>query len=668
MLANGRIGQRYLLVLASLAAAACSDRTQVTNPLIPGGGSRAAAAPPNGSKVKVKQFQLSSNTLNVEGPSVTGNVSIGNSGGPIDNVAVRGQIVQGAASRIAVTAQLTCAGNPGTLPNGTCTMNFTAAASNSADGSGTLVPGAAVFVLDVVQDPAGAATVLASKSLNVNLVGAVAITSLALQSTTLVIDGASVGWTATLNNPGGSLNNVILQGEILQGTAEKGAGGLSVVCGSAIGVLPPGTCTVSSTATASNSAGGSGVLAPGAASFRLQLIESNGSTSTVLDTKTIAITLVAAHVGITSVSANPVTFAIDGPATTVTVVLENTNAGPVTDLQINETLVQEEWGASRAAGTAVVSCGAGPGVLPVGTCTMTLPASASNSTAGSGTLQAQVANLTVDLVTPDGGGQTLDSKSIPVGLELPPTPVISNFSIASAYIVLDGTGTSYGATLENQNVNSFSDTWLALDIVEGNAVVASTSSKVDCNAGAGVLPNGTCNVSGTLALSSSNTSIALGGATLRVRLFRVIPSPLTITTFDTKTVPITIVASTPSIVKIEFQSTTLPIGESVSYTVMLYNPTNQTLTLAGIQGEMIQGTTLHGAGGTDVLCGGAGGSLPPGACTFQFTAIASNSTAGTGTFVPGTATFRLTFSVFDSATQQTTDYDVKTVTVTLVNP
>ena len=50
----------------------------------------------NNQKVKVKTLQLSSNTLRINGPSVSGNVTIGNSGLAIPtNVVVRADITQG---------------------------------------------------------------------------------------------------------------------------------------------------------------------------------------------------------------------------------------------------------------------------------------------------------------------------------------------------------------------------------------------------------------------------------------------------------------------------------------------------------------------------------------------------------------------------------------------
>jgi hypothetical protein len=658
---------RSLLLFSAvaIAAAACGDRTQLTSTLNPGDASRAAAAPQSGAKIKVKTLQLSSNTLSIDGPAVSGNVSLANSGSPIDGVSIRGQIVQGSATQQAMLMPLNCAGTPATLQGGSCDMTFNASVSSSATGTGTLAPGSAVFVLDVIQTVGSTVTVLATKSLTVNLVAPAAISSLTLNSTTLAIDGPSVGWTATLSNPGVIQKDVFMQGVIIQGSTQKGAGGATVTCGAAIGVLPPGTCTFSFTVTAANAAGGPGTLVPGAATFQLQLLESDGTTTTVLDTRIVAIVLVPNNRStITSVVATPQNFAINGPSTTVTVVLNNSTGAPVSGLRLAETLMQDPT--QRAAGGAPLSCGSGDGVLPTGDCTMTLPASASNSATGSGMLTANLAFLNVDLVQSTGSGDlTLDTKSYAVGLLPPPTPTITAVTLGSPYVVLNGGSASYSVSLGNQNINSFSNTILELAIVQGgNAPVNVGGGSVSCGAGTGVVPTGTCNTSGTFSASNSGTTLVAGSATLQVKLIQFSES---FPTFDTKTVPITIVPNTPSIVSLQLQSTTITIGSFTNYTVTVYNPTASTLTIAFVQGEMLQGSTDRAAAGTNVTCAGSG-DLPPGACTFQFIAVASNDAGGSGTLVAGGATFQLTFSVFNQSTNTTTTYDVKSVAVTLVNP
>ena len=124
MFLDRRTTRGLLLVTVLAAAAACADRTSVSSPLGPSEATVVTAGPQSSSKVKVKTFQLSSNSLGIEGAAVSGNVSVANSGLPIDGVTIRGQITQGAATREAMSMGVNCAGTPGTLSGGACNMTF----------------------------------------------------------------------------------------------------------------------------------------------------------------------------------------------------------------------------------------------------------------------------------------------------------------------------------------------------------------------------------------------------------------------------------------------------------------------------------------------------------------------------------------------------------------
>ncbi|GMR13722.1 MAG: hypothetical protein BMS9Abin29_1937 [Gemmatimonadota bacterium] len=116
------------------------------------------------------------------------------------------------------------------------------------------------------------------------------IDAVALSSTTLAIGGSAVSYTATMtNNTASTLATVVLQGWMDQGSASRAAGGVQVLCGSGAGNLPPGTCTFSWTAGASNSGGGSGTLVPGPATARFELKDDG----TVVSTFTVPVTLIA---------------------------------------------------------------------------------------------------------------------------------------------------------------------------------------------------------------------------------------------------------------------------------------------------------------------------------------------------------------------------------------
>lgn len=111
---------------------------------------------------------------------------------------------------------------------------------------------------------------------------------------------------------------------------------------------------------------------------------------------------------------------------------------------------------------------------------------------------------------------------------------------------------------------------------------------------------------------------------------------------DTKTTPITLVATTPSIVSLDLSVPTIATGGNTPYTVTTYNPTGVTLTRTVFtQGYVEQaGGTSCGGGGTNVQCGSPSPEVPRSACAFSFIAVASNSAAGTGVLAPGAATFR----------------------------
>jgi hypothetical protein len=87
-------------------------------------------------------------------------------------------------------------------------------------------------------------------------------------------------WVATVGNPSGSLT---LQGEWVQGNSTWPAGGVSVTCPTT------GPCVVRF-AYATQNVNGTGQLVTGPAILTLKLTD---ATSAVLDTKSIAVTLVS---------------------------------------------------------------------------------------------------------------------------------------------------------------------------------------------------------------------------------------------------------------------------------------------------------------------------------------------------------------------------------------
>jgi hypothetical protein len=361
------------------------------------------------------------------------------------------------------------------------------------------------------------------------LPGTIEIDDVALASTELAIGGVGVSYTATVNNGTSTTETVVvLQGYIEQGTASRAAGGLQVTCGAGVGVLPPGACSFGFTLGASNTASGSGTLVPGPAIARFELKNASGT----FDEFTVPVTLVKA-VTIDDVTLSSTELPIGGEQASYVAHLSNRTAGPLSVVVLQGWI--EQGSAIRAAGGLQMNCGAGIGVLPAGTCDLAFTLGASNTSSGTGTLV--------------------------------PGPAVARFVLQSG----DGT------------------------IV-----------------------------------------------------------------YDEFTTPVTLVDAI-TIDAVSLSSTTVSIGGEVTYTATVTNHTSSTLSATILQGWIYQGSTIRAAGGLSVDCGAGVGELPPGSCEVSFTLGASNSGSGTGTLVPGAATAR--WELKHGLTNAL--YDVFTMAVTL---
>jgi hypothetical protein len=96
-----------------------------------------------------------------------------------------------------------------------------------------------------------------------------------------------------------------------------------------------------------------------------------------------------------------------------------------------------------------------------------------------------------------------------------------------------------------------------------------------------------------------------------------------------------------AISSVNLNSTTLTIGgANVPYSATLSNATGATVSNLLVQAYIDQGAASRAAGGAVITCITTMGDLPPGSCIFNFSVVASNSNAGNGTLVPGTANAR----------------------------
>jgi hypothetical protein len=635
-----------MVAAALVAAGACGDQRTPTVPLA------ASDAPSeiqsgNGKTVKLKSLQLSANTLRIDGPAVTAAIVIGNPNVAYQSgISVRADIAQPAARRRAFDVPTQCLPGdpPGFLANGECSMSITATASNGPDGPngvGTLVPGSAEFVVSVIQTTNGTEVELATKSVTVNLVATPSITALTLASTTLAIDGPGTTYMATLQNPAKSLQSVALQGYIVQGTTRRAAGGVQVMCGSNTGVLPPGTCTINFATSASNAGSGTGTLAPGAARFELSLFQVVNGVSTTFDTESVDITLVSSSPIISSLALDATSIVI-GSGTDYTVQLQNPGF-PQTDIILQGEMVQGS--VVKGAGGFSIDCGSGLGNLPTittGSCTMRFSATALADNFG-GALVPGAASFVLHLYrSPAGGTQVeYDTETIAVTL-LSNNPTLNSVTPAWSYVPLGSGFTEYKAVIANPGAVA-SDVVLQGWISQGTARRAAGGTSIVCNGGPiGLLPPGTCIMMADIVASNDpivggDGTLVLGPATLEVEL------KVGGTIVDTKSAPITLVPSTPSIVALSLESSTIQINGSTHFLSTIYNPGSTSLSNVGLQGYITQGGVEAPAGGLVVTCPvtGATGTVVPGPCNVTFTVNPKSSDG----LVAGSATYVLKLSV-----------------------
>lgn len=253
----------------------------------------------------ISALNLSSTSLVVGGASTSYRATLQNPAPSLSGVAIQGWLVQSGtnnARRATGESVVQCGSGLGILPNGSCTLSSVLVASNTSAGTGTLIPGSATFELDLTVN----GVLFAQETVPVSIKAVATITALSLDaavSDTVLLEGAGARYSATLRNFGSSLSGISIQGWVTQGTARRFAGGMPVSCGSSSGVVPNGSCTLSSQLAASNNTSGAGTLITGVATFELQLVDALG---TVLSTATIPL------------------YVIDGP-------LESPPVGPSTD-------------------------------------------------------------------------------------------------------------------------------------------------------------------------------------------------------------------------------------------------------------------------------------------------------------------------------------------------
>jgi hypothetical protein len=345
----------------------------------------------------IDQVTLSSKTLTIGG-SIGYTASIFSTSKSYTGLSVRGSIVQHQVRFPVVDQAAPCAfGSP------ICTFTGTISAT-----AASLVPGSALFELQLVN---AFGAILQTVDVGMTLVAAQTITSVRLGATALTIGGPLTLFTATLQNTGPSISGVAIQGWLIQAStnARRATGGSAVQCGSGVGILPTGACTMPSIITTSNSTAATGTLSPGAATFELDLTI-NG---TVVAQRTVPVSLASAAkiTGLTLSSTRADTVLIEGAAVAYTATLQN-GGSLLSGISIQGSVVQGDT--RRFAGGTALGCSNTAGVLPNSTCTVSSQLTATNNTAGTGTLVSGAAMFELTLV--DANGVVLSASSIPLTL------------------------------------------------------------------------------------------------------------------------------------------------------------------------------------------------------------------------------------------------------------
>jgi hypothetical protein len=428
---------RWFLAAATLlvGGGACTDTA-----LLPAPSSAVrsdVASPGNGGggggqrRLTIVAVNLSTSSLVIGGANVGYTVTVENKGSTVSGVTLQGAIVQGAANHPAGEFAANCPPNTtGVVPKGSCQMTSTTGASN-ANGVGTLVPGPANFVLTMSLSAGGTSTVLDQTSVPVTLsTGTLGITNLELNTTTLAIGGANVPYDITIFNPGSPRSEVWFQGEIIQNGNVAGAGGSNVLCPPTLAdaVLPTGSCTMSFSVRASNQSSSPAPLVAGAATFKITLNQ-GFSSPVVLDTRSVAVTLVGGPPEITNVVFDATVPRRVDDGTVILLIDQNTSNGYTvtinnSGLQLTGMGIQAELHQGttvRGAGGSGLLCqNLDPvppaGTLPTGTCSMLFNTTATNTAGGIGDLTEGYADWVLDLQ--DSNGTTIDSRTIRVYLAM----------------------------------------------------------------------------------------------------------------------------------------------------------------------------------------------------------------------------------------------------------
>lgn len=216
----------------------------------------------------------------------------------------------------------------------------------------------------------------------------------------------------------------------------------------------------------------------------------------------------------------------------------------------------------------------------------------------------------------------------------PPQLSIAPLTIPNYMVPIDGELRVYFAPLTNIGA-AVSGATLQGWMVQGSTRRAAGGVVVDCHAGSGVLPNGTCTMSFTFSASDFTSGAGLfvpGSATFELDLTA---GSLT----AQRTALVTLIPATFSMVV----PTALSLsGVPGSLGMYLNNPGTQSFGAYSYQISVIQGSAQRSAGSVTPSCGTtAGYVLPQSTCLASTLPSVTNASPGSGTLVAGGATLQV---------------------------
>lgn len=362
------------------------------------------------------------------------------------------------------------------------------------------------------------------------------------------IDGVAKAFSFEVDNSGSTVAGVRVEVTIVQGTASRVAAAFAMSCaGAAQGVLPQGLCTMASTATASNSATGTGTLVQGDAQFIVTIVQDGAAGITPLGSRKTGIALVpgpqppGGDPAILDVSF-PTTseLIIDGPNVTYLAELSNP-----TGTALGEAFVQgliEQGDQSFGAGGVNVLCAPdfADAVLPTGTCEVEWSARAVRDASGNGPAPGPAQFV---LILYQGFGPTVELDRFSVPVTIAAGPSITSLDFPTAPLVINGARASYQITFVNPTGTTYTGIGFQTRVVQGTAERPAGGFLSSCPVLVGEVPPGSCTMSFTAGASNDPSEAALlpGPATFVVIMSQTIGTETV--ELDRISVDVTLVAS-----------------------------------------------------------------------------------------------------------------------------